>query len=108
MAYQICDDVLDEVGESELLGKPAGQDARHARASHVAELGPTGAHQFAVGLIEDGLQLLREQFGDRREVGWLAAAAALIVNGGGHFTPIFRQPPLAVAAAKERLLLSAC
>jgi len=56
MAYQICDDLLDEIGESELLGKPAGQDARHSRASHVSELGLTGAHEFAVSLIEDGLQ----------------------------------------------------
>jgi geranylgeranyl diphosphate synthase type II len=81
MAYQICDDLLDEFGASDSLGKPAGQDARHARASYTAELGATGAHRFAVSLIEEGLQALRDQFGERREVGWLAEAARLIVNG---------------------------
>jgi geranylgeranyl diphosphate synthase type II len=87
-AYQICDDLLDEFGASASLGKPAGQDARHARASYLAELGATGAYCFAINLIEDGLQALRSQFGERREVEWLAEAAALIVNSAGELAAL--------------------
>jgi geranylgeranyl pyrophosphate synthase len=107
MAYQVCDDLLDEVGESELLGKPARQDARHARASHVTERGLQGAHQFAVSLIEDGLQTLRRQFGQQREVEWLEAAAALIVNGGGQLAAVSARCALPVNTAGERTLVTA-
>jgi geranylgeranyl diphosphate synthase type II len=104
MAYQICDDLLDEVGESELLGKPAGQDARHARASHVNELGLSGAHQFAVSLIEDGLQTLQRQFGQSEALDRLADAATLIVSGGGQLAAVSQLSAPPVNPASERLL----
>ena len=42
-AYQIADDLRDAYGRAELLGKPVGQDAVHARPSAVHELGMNGA-----------------------------------------------------------------
>jgi geranylgeranyl diphosphate synthase, type II len=42
-AFQVADDLRDALYDAETLGKPAGQDAVHARPSAVAELGVQGA-----------------------------------------------------------------
>ncbi len=62
-AYQVCDDLLDELGESELIGKPARQDERHLRPSFVAELGIEGAYGLAMSLAEDSKAAITRQFG---------------------------------------------
>ena len=62
-AYQVCDDLLDELGESELIGKPAGQDERHLRPSFVAELGIEGAYSLAMSLAEESKSAITRQFG---------------------------------------------
>ncbi len=62
-AYQVCDDLLDELGESDLIGKPARQDERHLRPSFVAELGIEGAHSLAMSLAEDSKTAITDRFG---------------------------------------------
>lgn len=42
-AFQVADDLRDALYDAESLGKPAGQDAAHARPNAVAELGVQGA-----------------------------------------------------------------
>lgn len=42
-AYQVADDLRDMVMDSAVLGKPAGQDARHARPNALDTFGPAGA-----------------------------------------------------------------
>jgi geranylgeranyl diphosphate synthase type II len=42
-AFQVADDLRDALYDAETLGKPAGQDAVHARPNAVAELGAAGA-----------------------------------------------------------------
>jgi len=54
-AYQIADDLRDAYGRTELLGKPVGQDAVHARPSAVHELGMTGALQRMSDLCDEVL-----------------------------------------------------
>ena len=81
MAYQICDDVLDDLGADTELGKPAKQDARHRRLTCVTELGVDGARRLASGLIVDGTMSLRERFGARPEVELLSEAAMMILQG---------------------------
>lgn len=83
MAYQICDDLLDELGLSHELGKPAGQDNRHGRSSYVAEFGVEGAHQQASSLIQKGRQSLYERFGDRPASALLIDSAEIILGGAG-------------------------
>lgn len=85
MAYQICDDLLDELAESGDLGKPAKQDSRHSRSNYAAELGFDGAHRLAGSLIEDATFSLRQRFGDRPEVELLSDSAATILQGAGCF-----------------------
>lgn len=80
-AYQVCDDLSDELCGSHLTGKPARQDARHRRASSVSTLGIDGAQRLAVDLIERGVAQLTAQFGARREALLLAEAARLTLRG---------------------------
>jgi geranylgeranyl diphosphate synthase type II len=42
-AFQVADDLRDALYDADALGKPAGQDAIHARPNAVAELGVQGA-----------------------------------------------------------------
>lgn len=78
-AYQICDDLLDEVGDH-ASAKTAGQDARHGRASAVSALGYFGARRMATELIERGPRALAARFGRRAEVQLLTDAAQHVVN----------------------------
>lgn len=43
LAFQIKDDILDVIGDSETLGKPAGSDLRQGKATYVSLLGLEGA-----------------------------------------------------------------
>jgi geranylgeranyl diphosphate synthase type II len=79
-AYQMCDDILDELGASDLLGKPARQDARHWRANAVGQFGIDGARRLAAELVERGTARLATRFGPRREVRLLAQAAASVLH----------------------------
>ncbi len=83
MAYQICDDLLDELGASDELGKPVKQDSRHNRSNYVSELGIEGARRLAASLIEEGIAVLRERFVARREVDLLSDAAVMILQDAG-------------------------
>lgn len=83
MAYQICDDLLDELVDDDELGKPAHQDSRHSRSNHVAEFGVEGAHRMAGELVESSLLKLAGAFPDRPAVDLIADAARLILSGMG-------------------------
>jgi geranylgeranyl diphosphate synthase type II len=47
LLFQIVDDILDETGSDEALGKQAGADARRGRRTFASELGLAGAHERA-------------------------------------------------------------
>jgi len=82
-AYQVCDDLLDGLGDSDDLGKPAGQDARHRRPSFVAQLGVEGAHDMALSLIEQAKSAIADQFGHTGPARLLADAADFIFREVG-------------------------
>ncbi|QQS47609.1 MAG: polyprenyl synthetase family protein [Acidobacteriota bacterium] len=83
MAYQICDDLLDELGLSDELGKPAGQDNRHGRSTYVAEFGIEGARRQASGFIDQGRRSLVDRFGEQPATALLIDAAGIILDGSG-------------------------
>lgn len=45
LAFQIKDDILDVIGESEIIGKPVGSDERQQKATYPVLLGLEGAQQ---------------------------------------------------------------
>lgn len=83
MAYQICDDLMDELVETETLGKPAKQDLRHSRSNYVTELGIESSHRLAGSLLEEAKASLRLRFGKNPEVDLLSDAADMILQGSG-------------------------
>jgi geranylgeranyl diphosphate synthase type II len=82
-AYQICDDLLDELGESATIGKNVGQDARHLRSTFTAQFGAEGARRLALDYLAEGKQALLERFGERQTANLLIEAADLVISGAG-------------------------
>jgi geranylgeranyl diphosphate synthase type II len=82
-AYQICDDLLDELGESATVGKNVGQDARHLRSTFTAQFGAEEARRLALDFLAEGKQALRERFGERQTASLLIEAADLVISGAG-------------------------
>jgi geranylgeranyl diphosphate synthase, type II len=80
-AYQICDDLLDELGESATIGKNVGQDARHLRSTFTEQFGAEGARHLALSLLAEGKQALRERFGECQTASMLIEAADLVIGG---------------------------
>ena len=58
LAFQIADDLLDHVGDSVLLGKPAGQDVNRGKAGFVVHLGRKAAAAEARRLVDDANKAL--------------------------------------------------
>ncbi len=52
LAFQIIDDILDEVGTSEELGKPVGSDREHQKATYPAAVGMEQSRDRARELTE--------------------------------------------------------
>jgi geranylgeranyl diphosphate synthase type II len=73
LLFQIVDDVLDETGDEDALGKPAGSDARRGRRTFASELGLDGARQRAA----ESEQTARELLG-RLPAGAHASLGALV------------------------------
>jgi len=80
LTYQVCDDLLDELGECETTGKTARQDARHRRLTFVDELGVEGARHLALTLAEESQAAITERFGHRHETRLLVDAVKLVIR----------------------------
>lgn len=59
LAYQIIDDILDEVGASDVLGKEPGEDLRNNKATYVSFLGLEKAKKNAEKLISDSHKMIK-------------------------------------------------
>jgi len=58
LAFQVHDDVLDEIGDEETLGKRTGADRARSKPSFTSLLGIEGARLFAEELVSTALSEL--------------------------------------------------
>ncbi|MBR3815514.1 MAG: polyprenyl synthetase family protein [Clostridia bacterium] len=65
-AFQIVDDILDVVGDENLLGKPIGSDAESGKSTYVSLLGLEKAREAADKLTDDAVRAL-EKFGNEAD-----------------------------------------
>lgn len=63
LAFQIRDDLLDVEGETEVIGKPAGSDLRHGKATYPSLFGVDASRRRCDELLAAGLEHL-DVFGD--------------------------------------------
>jgi len=55
LAFQVVDDILDEEGDAETLGKTAGKDKANAKPTYTSLMGLAEAKRFAEELLSDAL-----------------------------------------------------
>ncbi|MCK5126559.1 MAG: polyprenyl synthetase family protein [candidate division Zixibacteria bacterium] len=58
-AFQIIDDILDIVGDTEILGKPVGSDSKNNKATYPAIIGLEKSRQIASELIDEAIDTIR-------------------------------------------------
>ena len=80
-AYQICDDLLDDLAGSLLTGKTPGQDSRHWRVTAITELGHHDSYRRATAQFAKGETLLRSRFGSSSEVELLVEIGNSVIKG---------------------------
>ncbi len=88
-AFQVADDLRDALYDAETLGKPAGQDAVHARPNAVAELGVQGAVSRLQDILGGAISSIPRCQGE-------AMLAQMVRRYADKMTPAL--PPLKAAA----------
>jgi len=64
VAFQIQDDILDVIGDSEELGKPVGSDAKNEKQTYVTIHGLENSRKEVERLSKEAISLLQELNGD--------------------------------------------
>jgi len=78
VAFQIVDDVLDVVGDTATLGKPAGSDEAQGKSTYPALVGLERSKELAAGHVRDARERLEPYSGNEKE--FLSALARYIVD----------------------------
>lgn len=84
-AFQVADDLRDVLYDADTLGKPAGQDATHARPSAVAEMGVSGAIRHLTAILSGAIASIPKCPGE-------AMLAQLVRAYAERMTPVAPQP----------------
>lgn len=78
LAFQVVDDILDVIADSETLGKTAGKDAASDKPTYVSLLGLAGAREQAGELLAQALAALDRS--GLADTGALRALAHMVVD----------------------------
>lgn len=88
-AFQVADDLRDALYDAETLGKPAGQDAAHARPSAVSTMGVQGAIRHLRDILSGAIASIPSCPGEAR-------LAALVNAYAERMTPVAPHPASAL------------
>lgn len=66
LGFQIKDDILSEIGDEKILGKPVGNDKKHGKVTFVTKYGIEKAKEILEDTIKKGIEEL-EEYGNRAE-----------------------------------------
>ena len=80
LAFQVQDDVLDEISETSTLGKPKGSDRAQNKATYVSILGVEEARKRVIGLSKQALLTIQDLPADANELRELAKFMTSRVN----------------------------
>ena len=64
LAFQVQDDILDVIADTEQLGKPAGSDEKLDKSTYVKLLGVAAAKTYAQSLFDTAKNAVITEFGD--------------------------------------------
>ena len=64
LAFQVQDDILDVIADTEQLGKPAGSDEKLDKSTYVKLLGVEAAKTYAQSLFDTAKNAVIEEFGE--------------------------------------------
>lgn len=84
-AFQVADDLRDALYDAATLGKPAGQDAVHARPSAVASMGVQGAIRHLDAILSGAIASIPSCPGE-------AMLAAMVRRHAERMTPVAPMP----------------
>ncbi len=66
LTFQIRDDILSEIGNPEILGKPVGNDKERGKCTYVSKYGLEGAQKILEELTNEAVELAKK-YGDKSE-----------------------------------------
>jgi geranylgeranyl diphosphate synthase type II len=78
IAFQVQDDILDEIGDAATLGKEVGQDARNEKTTYVTLHGMEAAEEYVRTKTDEANRMLRQLFPDEEGKSIGTAAEELI------------------------------
>lgn len=64
LAFQIKDDILSETGDSQIMGKPVGNDKERGKVTYVTKFGLEKAQEYLEEIINEALEKLNK-YGDK-------------------------------------------
>lgn len=60
LSFQIIDDILDIEGDTEIIGKPAGSDAKNEKTTYPSLIGLSASREKANELTREAIEILQE------------------------------------------------
>ncbi len=66
LAFQIKDDILSEIGDEKITGKPTGNDKERGKSTFIAAYGLKETQEILEGLITESMELL-EPYGEKAD-----------------------------------------